>query len=194
MVSGSNSRRFTRVFLDTEFTDFLACELISVGLKAETGEEFYGENLDFNDALSSDFVRANIYPLLDRAKYGMKELELSARLWQWLDELPYDKVEIYADYQTDWDLLQNLLRDEHPKLMPPTNLFAKIGTQCLISSALAGPEGFVGAHKQALTLFNVEFLNHFFETGETQHHALSDARANCRGFLAVERSLGQAAY
>lgn len=31
------------VFIDTEFTDFLDPQLISIGLVAESGEEFYAE-------------------------------------------------------------------------------------------------------------------------------------------------------
>lgn len=182
------------MFLDTEFTDFVACDLISIGLKAETGEEFYGENLDFNGNLSSDFVRDNIYPLLNPEVHGKKRVELSARLWQWLDELPCDKVEIYTDYGTDWSLMFGLLEDHHPKLMGPVDIFSKLGAQCLVTSALSGPDGFSRAFEQLRKKFYEEFLNHFMETKEIQHHALSDARANLRGYLAAERALGVLPY
>lgn len=194
MESPSSSSRLIRVFLDTEFTDFIQCDLISIGLKAETGEEFYGENLDFNKKLSSDFVCANIYPLLDATKHGMKELELSARLWQWFEDLPGDKVEIYFDYQMDWELMCALLRGRHPKLVAPVNIFAKLGMQCITASAMAGPDGFTKAHTRMRLTFYDAFLKHFQETGERQHHALSDARANLRGYLAAEADLGLKPY
>jgi hypothetical protein len=33
----------TRYFVDTEFTDFIDCQLISVAIVGEDGREFYGE-------------------------------------------------------------------------------------------------------------------------------------------------------
>jgi len=53
-----------RVFVDTEFTDFIDCDLISVGLVAEDGREFYGERSDFDMRACSEFVRAAVLPQL----------------------------------------------------------------------------------------------------------------------------------
>jgi len=33
----------TKIFIDTEFTDFIDPQLISIGLVSEFGEEFYAE-------------------------------------------------------------------------------------------------------------------------------------------------------
>jgi hypothetical protein len=183
-----------RVFLDTEFTDFIQCDLISIGLKAETGEEFYGENLDFNKKLSSDFVHQAVYPFLTPNTHGMKELELSARLWQWFDDLDCEQVEIYMDYPSDWELMCELLRGRHPKFIHPVNIFVKLSALCLTQSVLSSPDGFAKANERLRKIFYTEFMNHFYETKEPQHHALSDARANHRGYLAAERELGIQPY
>ena len=37
-----------RYFIDTEFTDFQRCQLISVAVVGENGDEFYGERTDFD--------------------------------------------------------------------------------------------------------------------------------------------------
>ena len=49
-----------RVFVDTEFTDFIDCDLVSVALVADDGREFYGERSDFDRASCREFVRAAV--------------------------------------------------------------------------------------------------------------------------------------
>jgi hypothetical protein len=49
------------VFLDTEFTGFLDPKLISIGMIAGTGEEFYAE-VPFPDSSCSTFVQKTTIP------------------------------------------------------------------------------------------------------------------------------------
>lgn len=49
-----------RLFVDTEFTDFIDCDLISIALVATDGREFYGERSDYDQASCSEFVRAAV--------------------------------------------------------------------------------------------------------------------------------------
>lgn len=53
------------IFLDTEFTDFFDPVLISLGMAAETGEEFYAE-VPYPEKGCSAFVREAVIPLLGR--------------------------------------------------------------------------------------------------------------------------------
>lgn len=48
----------TRLFLDTEFTDFIDCEMISIGIVREDGREFYAERNDFDTAKCSGAASA----------------------------------------------------------------------------------------------------------------------------------------
>ena len=57
---GSNSR----YFIDTEYTDFRHCQLVSLAIVGENGDEFYGERIDFDLARCSDFVRKVVLPQL----------------------------------------------------------------------------------------------------------------------------------
>ena len=54
------------VFLDTEFTDFVRPDLISLALVSEDGREFYAERTDYRKDECSDFVRETVLPLLGR--------------------------------------------------------------------------------------------------------------------------------
>src|SRR5450830_1654813 len=94
------------VFIDTEFTDFLDPQLISIGLVAETGEEFYAE-LPYDAKACSAFVKEAVLPLLGYAPDAeVTKDALYAKMTQWLRmvKLTGDDIEICYDYQTDWDL------------------------------------------------------------------------------------------
>lgn len=52
-----------KIFIDTEFTDFIDIHLISMGLVSEGGEEFYAE-VPYPDVACSPFVREVVIPLL----------------------------------------------------------------------------------------------------------------------------------
>jgi len=52
-----------RLFVDTEFTDFIDCELLSIGIVSEDGREFYGERSDVDLTRCSDFARVAVLPL-----------------------------------------------------------------------------------------------------------------------------------
>ena len=72
------------VFLDTEFTQLLRPDLISIGLVSERGHEFYAELTDFPHDRCSEFVRAEILPLFGRvAGAPCSKSELARRLREW---------------------------------------------------------------------------------------------------------------
>lgn len=100
------------VFIDTEFTDFLDPDLISLGMAAESGEEFYGE-VPYADHKCSQFVREGVLDLLGQIPhaYYNSHYELACAVVQWL-ELVRNKdqvVNICVDAQIDWDLFSHAL-------------------------------------------------------------------------------------
>lgn len=48
-----------KVFIDTEFTNFNYCHLISLGMVSERGEEFYAD-ISYPDQAFSSFVRNDV--------------------------------------------------------------------------------------------------------------------------------------
>jgi hypothetical protein len=97
------------LFVDCEFTDFIACELISIGLVADDGREFYGERSDYDQASCNQFVRAAVLPQLGRwpdrvfTRDGLRDALLA-----WLGEFDNDGY-VCVDDATDWDLLLDAL-------------------------------------------------------------------------------------
>jgi hypothetical protein len=113
------------VFLDTEFTAFVRPDLISIGMVAEDGREFYGERTDYRNEDCSDFVRQTVLPLLCRVPgAACSRPELTRRVRQWLEALP-EPATIIFDYERDWLLLAEAhLGSEHQK--PPANVGEKL--------------------------------------------------------------------
>lgn len=147
-----------RLFVDTEFTDLLDCELVSIGIVSEDGREFYAERNDVDLARCGDFCRVAVLPQLGRdADLIGTEAEVSARLKVWLAQFEtVAPVLVSVDHPTDWELFGYLVRDEDTLQVP-----AWIKGQSI--RAAIDPRD-VEAYWQA--------------NGRNAHHALHDARAN----------------
>lgn len=109
-----------RLFLDTEFTDLLHCELLSVGIVAEDGREFYAERSDVDMSLCGDFCRLAVVPQLGAEPSAIgTESEIAARLKCWLAQFQANApVVVSVDHPTDWELFTHLARDDETLKVP----------------------------------------------------------------------------
>lgn len=92
-----------RLYLDTEFTDLLNCELLSIGIVADDGSEFYAERSDADLSQCGDFCRVAVLPQLgaDPTAIGT-EAEISVRLKDWLAQFKSaEPVLVSVDHPTD---------------------------------------------------------------------------------------------
>jgi hypothetical protein len=141
-----------RVFVDTEFTDFIDCDLISIGLVADDGREFYGERSDFDERACSQFVRAAVLPQLGKdSMHVFTRDTLRAAVLAWLDQFAgIDERKLCFDYGGDWELLVDLVEEV--------------------------PSGWLAFHVGGMLDFAQ--LEEYYRSHGGRHHALSDARAN----------------
>lgn len=148
----------SKVFVDTEFTDFVAPKLISIGLAAESGEEFYAE-LPFSLHDCNEFVRETVVPMLGKSPHAACTMdELYSKIINWL-KLVRRKDEdmvICFDYQTDWDLFREALANNVPSWCKPR---------------------LVADHINELLRWD-----YHEKSGFPEHHALYDALANRYAF------------
>jgi len=97
----------TDLFLDCEWADVLASQLVSIGLvSADLRHTFYAER----DPLPADpmpFVRVAVYPLLERGEAAMSDALLTLRLRTFLATVP--KPSIGYDSPHDRSLCQFVL-------------------------------------------------------------------------------------
>lgn len=116
-----------KVFIDTEFTDFTDPKLISIGMAADSGEEFYAE-VPYPQNQCSAFVRETVIPLLGRPPNSACSTdELGAKIINWLELVRRGSgdVKICFDYQTDWDLFVSALDCYVPSWCVPRLISAR---------------------------------------------------------------------
>ncbi len=162
------------IFLDTEFTDFTNCDLISIGMVSTGGHELYFERNDYEQKWSSEFVRANIVPMLGKqgVRVGSKE-ECAQAVREFFAGLPYEKIVVVVDYYQDLHLLADLLDNDYgPKYAGAAYLQNLFDHYEAARACLLAAEDF------------------FAEQNVLQHHALDDAKANRAGWIAGMKQLG----
>lgn len=152
------------IFLDTEFTDFIDCDLISIGMVSEDGQQvFYAERNDYRTEWTNEFVKREVLPYLGANPEAICDrAELRRRLWAWFATLPRH-VQVACDSTHD----QRLLWEAFGEGLPP-NLDTK---RCEL------------AHLIDTTEFHKAVGNYQAAQGQW-HHALHDACANRAGWLA----------
>ncbi|MBN9096340.1 hypothetical protein EIL82_23655 [Pandoraea apista] len=157
---GPRSPWRTRYFIDTEFTDFKAdaCQLISIAIVSENGDEFYAECTDFDLSLCNSFVCETVLPQLGQISgRSMPTSNVRDELVAWLCAVPLKPRPVLSyDSDCDYQLVTHLLRGSLPQGWRHENVYLKINSERLIQ--------YVTEHG-----------------GE--HHALFDARANAYAFI-----------
>ena len=147
-----------RYFIDTEFTDFEAPQLVSLAIVGENGSEFYGECTDYDPARCSDFVRTVVLPQLGRFRErAMTFDQLRQALRVWIVGVPgTSKPVLCYDLQADLDLLRLLFGGPLPEGWVLEDIRGRIDTR-----------------RQA----------EYFARHGGAHHALHDARATAYAYI-----------
>lgn len=151
------------IFLDTEFTDFIDCELISIGMVSEDGQHsLYLEVQDFDRNKCNAFVQREVWANLGRIKSSViRKSEVGDHIRAWFKTLPRS-VTLACDSQHDRHLLANALSGAWP-----ANLSGWYDLRPLIDTAV----------------FH-EAVERFHNPERPWHHALFDAQAHRAGWLA----------
>lgn len=159
------------VFFDTEFTDIgVDPRLISIGLVAEDGREFYAELSDTYELRDVGvFACEAVLPMLSGGDVLVKWDELCQRLGSWIAAFQ-GPVTLATDSRAwDWPWIQEIFFERWP-----VNLDGKP-----LILPLPGME-------RAFTLA----LEQAFASGLRRHHALDDAKANRVAWLACNQKQG----
>lgn len=152
------------VFLDTEFTDFIDFELISIGMVSEDGQhELYLEVQDFDRSKCNAFVQSAVWPQLGKSDDAkVTKAELQSRLRSWFATLPCG-VTLACDSQHDRDLLADALDGEWPEIL----------------------QGWFDFRSQIdVGVFN-RAVAHYHTPDKPWHHALYDTQAHRAGWIAA---------
>jgi len=139
------------VFIDTEFTQFDDPKLISIGLAASSGEQFYAE-VPYPLDECSEFVRKTVLPLLNKIEEYPYD-SLNAIITNWLGLIKIDSVvTLCYDSQFDKYLFLKIFNESTPSFVQ-----FRLLSRCEI----------------------IELLHHeFYRINRLpRHHALNDALA-----------------
>jgi hypothetical protein len=173
----------TLAFLDTEFTNFLNPELLSLGLVTLDGLDEHYVELDLSSdtgktrvKASGDFVRGGVLDMWGLVLGATcTELEMGHRTGEWLLGLAHKsgtRVEVAFDYPTDYELMQYAIRDSGlwdrvREVVIPVNVNVITGT---IEGELAAEASFRETAKRGLK----------------RHHSLADALALRAAYIQVK--------
>lgn len=164
-----------RLFLDTEFTNFNLPVLISLGLVAEDGREFYAERNDFALDACSPFVQAQVLPRLGHIPGAACDADtLGQRLYRWLEDLAEPACVLY-DYAGDWLLLTEAVITAERLRLPAT-----VQSRDFLPVETIQHPVFCKASASA---YSLQWM---------PHHALADARALRAGWLAWREQIDKA--
>lgn len=167
----------TRIYIDTEFSDFTDTQLISLGAVTEDGQEFYVELNPLPSAMS-DFVQAHVLPLLEGGNCQIQRDKFKECFAAWAAQ--FDDPVLISD--SGWDLA--MVRSgfgRAPIHQPGTLNYFDLRLTLVTIPALS---------KEAQALFD-QTLAQQFAADPRQHHALVDARAFKASLEAVEAILNQ---
>lgn len=155
------------IFIDTEFTDIFQRhpKLISIALVPADGQDaFYAELTEQSwKQYASTWVLDNVAPLLDGGEAVMSPQQLRERLRAWFAARPHS-CQIAADAEIDMKFLKFILDKDWPANLDPKMLDLR---------------GMLDS-----TVFDHAVMDYHLATNTEPHHALHDARANRRGWLA----------
>lgn len=151
------------VFVDTEFTDFIDCELISIGLVSEDGlHELYLEVRDFDRAKCNAFVREAVLPQLGKSNHAeISKADLPAKLRSWFASLP-GTMTLASDSAHDRDLLADAFDGKWPPNIDGWFDLRNLADMSVYNHAVA----------------------QYHTPARHWHHALHDAHANRHGWMA----------
>jgi hypothetical protein len=167
-------------FIDTEFTDFKNCDLLSLGAVSEDGKhEFYVEINDYTPEYRSQFVLDNVMPLMDSAKFGKSYNAAALDLAAWVNSLPCSELIVVVDYHKDAMFFREMLQRCQP-------------TATQVSYYYINPAFINMLHERGISNTPTEELKamqamvagmqEYFTIDPRQHHALVDAKSNLHGW------------
>ena len=162
----------TYLFLDTEWADPLARQLVSLALVSEDGlREFYAEINPLPQS-PTDFVQHVVYPLLDRGSSAMQPPDFTKSLRHFLSSVSEPCV--LADHPNDLSLLQHAIAG-----------FDLIDAQAQACGPIPRPV-YCRMLKDGITQLVLEdYFDAHPEAKRRRHHALVDAQALRMAWLAL---------
>jgi len=157
-----------RYFIDTEFAERQgSIDLISLGIVAEDGREFYAESSEFRDSMANDWVRANV----------------CTKLWSRGDEsrhefFPDVFTGIFEDRASIGRSVLSFIGEDKPEFWGYYADYDWVVFCWLFGAMVDLPNGWPMYCRDIKQLCDLMGNPKLPEQGRGEHHALADARWN----------------
>lgn len=161
----ANVRQPDYLFLDCEWADVTAKELVSIGLASIDGKRFFYAEVDELPPDPTPWVQSVVYPLLERGEFAMSVTTMSIRLHAFL--ATFERPLICYDFAMDRDLCESILQVEAR------------------AHASALKEGLKWELLRDVTPSLKRWWEEHAEAGARRHHALVDAFALRAAYLSL---------
>ena len=166
----------TRYWLDTEFIeDGKIIDLISIGIVADDGREYYAISTEFNESNASDWVSENVIRQLEPRNQG------GATFWKPRSHIKEDLLLFFAGGIVDSDKDQNLDWDEAVKGIEIWAYYADydwVAFCQLFGTMMDLPKGFPMYCRDIKQWCDQLGNPELPKQEEGEHNALADARWN----------------
>jgi hypothetical protein len=178
-----------KYFYDTEFIeDGKTIDLVSIGIVAEDGREFYAVSTEFKAKRASEWVRLNVLAHLPERNVNLSDVSVSPRL----------KSESLA-WMSRADIKRKLLAfvgDDKPEWWGYYSAYDHVALCQLFGTMMDLPKGWPFYTRDLKQWCDALSNPSLPEQGKGEHHALADARWNREAYLflqSYERELSKAA-
>jgi hypothetical protein len=146
-----------KYWYDTEFIeDGHTIDLISIGIVAEDGRELYLESADFDKGKANQWVRENVFPQLKGGEYRWPLRSIRVTLLDFFDIEDYGEPELWGYYSA----------------------YDHVAFCQLFGTMMDLPEGYPMYTKDLKQWCDALGNPRLPDQGESEHHALADARWN----------------
>lgn len=174
---------------DTEFIeDGKTIDLISIGVVAEDGREFYMCSLDFDPRRANEWVRANVLPHLPERppRLGVETYPGSL---EDLGSAAYDYPfpEPWGSRGTIATALRRFVGDDKPEWWGYYSAYDHVALCQLFGTMMDLPKGWPFYTRDLKQLCDSLGNPRLPEQGKGEHYALADARWNCDAYLFLQR-------
>jgi len=159
------------LFLDCEWADVLASELVSIALISSDGQKIFYAERDPLPLEPTPWVRTVVYPRLDRGDRSMSDAQMTQGLRDFLASI--DNPRICYDFWADRSLCQYVISGLDIPNLPDATSLSIDWQRC-------------GNLQKAIE----DWWQRHPENEHKRHHALMDARALRAAYSAQARTSG----
>lgn len=183
VVSEIERGKLLKYWFDTEFIeDGKTIDLISIGIVAEDGREYYAISKEFDASKASDWVKENVLaylpPRTNPAEAALSDIE-AAKAWKSRAQIKADLLQFIGTKETGWTIHDPVIKETgKPEFWGYYSAYDHVALCQLFGTMMDLPKGWPMYTRDLKQLCDSLGNPKLPEQGKGEHHALADAKWN----------------